>query len=312
MLLSVCVPVYNAEATIEELVRAVRRDLAGIELEIVLVNDGSRDRSEEVCSRLARELDGLKFISLRRNFSEHNAVMCALNHCSGDYAAIIDDDFQNPPSEIPKLLAEATNGWDVVYSKYRKKKHNLFRNLGSRFNDRVATWLLGKPRDLYLSSFKLIKRDVIDEIVKYKGPYPYVDGLILRVTNSIGSAYVEHNPRKVGRSNYTLGRLVGLWLNMFVNFSIKPLRLVTFAGMLLSTACVVLAVVFLVQKLVTPGEPLGWASTIVSVLFIGGVQMVFLGLVGEYLGKLYLDVNGTPQWVVKKKVYSAKSPGSTS
>jgi glycosyltransferase involved in cell wall biosynthesis len=282
MLVSVCVPVYNAEATIEQLVAAVKR------------------------------VDGLRFISLRRNFGEHNAVMCALNHCSGDYAAIIDDDFQNPPSQIARLLEEAKSGWDVVYSKYRRKKHSPFRNLGSRFNDRVATWLLGKPRDLYLSSFKLIKREIIDEIIRYKGPFPYVDGLILRATNNIGSAYVDHNPRRVGRSNYTLGRLVSLWLNTFLNFSTKPLRLVTFFGLVLSVVCVTLAVVFLVQKLVSPSEPLGWASLIVSVLFIGGVQMVFLGLVGEYLAKLYLDVNGTPQWVVKKEVFSAKSSGSTS
>jgi polyisoprenyl-phosphate glycosyltransferase len=176
MRISICIPVYNAQKTIEELVSAVELELHDYELEFVLVNDGSKDKSELVCDLLALKNERVRFISLRRNFGEHNAVMCALNHMTGDVAVIIDDDFQNPPEEIIYLVREIEKGFDVVYSFYADKKHNLFRNMGSQFNDRVASWLLNKPRNLYLSSFKAIRREICDEIIKYKGPFPYVDG----------------------------------------------------------------------------------------------------------------------------------------
>jgi polyisoprenyl-phosphate glycosyltransferase len=307
--ISICIPVYNSERTIAELVERTRAELSphGYGLEFVLVNDGSKDSSDEVCSALAESSDDVTYICLRRNYGEHNAVMCALNHMTGDYAAIIDDDFQNPPSEIIKLVKEAEKGYDVVYSKYRIKKHNWFRNLGSKFNDVMATWLIGKPKDLYLCSFKLIRREVVDEIIKYKGPFPYVDGLLLRVTDSVSSVFVEHSTRKEGKSNYTLGRLVTLWLNMFINFSIKPLRVVTFAGLFTAIACIALACVFIVDKILNPTTSTGWASTIVVVLFTASIQMIFLGIAGEYIGKHYLDRNGTPQWVIRRKRSSGKS-----
>ena len=307
--ISICIPVYNSERTIAELVERTRAELVSYEydLEFVLVNDGSKDSSDQVCTAIAEASDDVTYICLRRNFSEHNAVMCALNHITGDYAVIIDDDFQNPPSEIIKLVREAERGFDVVYAKYHKKKHNWFRNLGSRFNDRMATWLIGKPKDLYLCSFKLIRRELVDEIVKYKGPFPYVDGLLLRVTDSVSAVFVEHSARKEGRSNYTLGKLVNLWLSMFINFSIKPLRMVTFVGLFTALACVILACIFIVDRIMHPDAVQGWASTIVVVLFTSSVQMIFLGIAGEYIGKHYLDRNGTPQWVIRRKHSSGRS-----
>jgi polyisoprenyl-phosphate glycosyltransferase len=299
MRLSVCIPVYNGALTIAPLVEKVAKVFKGRELEIVLVNDGSRDASEEVCNELADRFAYVTAITLRKNFGEHNAVMCALAHCTGDYAAIIDDDFQNPPEEIEKLLGYALKGHDVVYSKYRVKKHNLFRNLGSWFNDVMATALMRKPRELYLSSFKVVARPIIDEIVKYKGPFPYIDGLILRATASISSVYVEHSAREEGRSNYTLGKLVSLWLNMFVNFSIRPMRVISLVGFVTSALSFVLGIAFLVDRLRHPETPPGWASIAVLVLFLGGIQTFALGIIGEYVGKNYLDRNGTPQWTIK-------------
>ncbi len=306
MLLSICIPVYNSEKTIIKLISSIKKELSDYKIEIILVNDGSSDTSEEICTKLAQDDEIIKFISLRRNFGEHNAVMCALNYSEGDYAAIIDDDFQNPPSEIIKLIDEAKKGFDIVYSKYYKKKHNLFRNIGSEFNDIIATWLLNKPKNLYLSSFKIIKKEVIKEIIKYTGPFPYVDGLILRVTNNISSVYVDHKKRVELKSNYTLAKLISLWLNMFINFSIKPLRIFTFIGFFLSLFCIILAIFFIIDKLINPTNPKGWASLIVVVLFIGGIQMVFLGLIGEFIGKMYLDINNTPQWIIKKVVQGKK------
>lgn len=301
MKISICIPVYNGEKTIEDLVNVLIKEFEKDDLEIVLVNDGSKDSSEEVCERLAMEKSEVKFISLRRNFGEHNAVICALNYVTGDYAAIIDDDFQNMPGEIKKLLAIAPDH-DVVYSRYLQKKHHWFRNLGSAFNNYVANHLLNKPKDLYLSSFKVIKKEVVDEIIKYKGPFPYIDGLILRVTNSIGVVKVEHSERKEGKSGYTLSKLISLWLNMFINFSIKPMRMFTVFGVFLFALGLGFSILFVVEKIMDPSISVGWTSIIISVLLLSGVQLVFLGMIGEYLGKQYLDQNGTPQWTVKKEI----------
>lgn len=287
--------------TITALVEEVKKTLHKYEFEIILINDGSKDNSEEVCVNIAKQYDFVKFIALRKNFGEHNAVICGLNYATGDYTVIIDDDFQNPPSEILALINEANKGYDVVYSRYEEKKHHWFRNLGSKFNDLVATWLLDKPNGLYLSSFKLIRKEVVEEIVKYKGPFPYIDGLILRVTDNIGTKTVEHTKRVEGESNYTLSKLISLWLNMFVNFSIKPLRIATVVGVAISVCSFIFGIYFIAEKLLYQDTSMGWTSLIVSILFLSGIQLIFLGIIGEYLGKQYLDQNGTPQWVIKKE-----------
>lgn len=297
--LSVIVPVYNSESTIKPLVDEVFACLDSRIKEIILVNDGSSDRSEEICHQMADQDSRIVFLSLRRNFGEHNAVMCGLNYVTGDYAVIIDDDFQNPPEEIIKLVQEAEKGFDVVYSAYEQKKHSAVRNWMSATNDRIASFLLDKPKDLYLSSFKLISAPVIKEIIKYKGPFPYVDGLLLRVTNRISSVQVVHQKRQEGKSTYTLRKLLNLHLNMFFNFSIAPLRLATTMGVCLFALGFVLSILFIIEKFTHPNIPLGWTSLVVSLFMLCGLQMVFLGLIGEYLGKQYLDQNGTPQWVVK-------------
>ena len=214
MKLSICIPVYNGADTIGKLVEKLQETFKIYEVEIVMANDGSRDNSSEVCQKLVENYSNCRFIDLRRNNGEHNAVMCTLNYCTGDYAVIIDDDLQNPPEEILKLLEEIQKGYDVVYSKYHQKKHHWFRNFGSKINDIFATWLLEKPKNLYLCSFKIINRAVINEIIKYKGPFPYIDGLILRCTSNISSVFVQHNARTSGKSNYTLSKLIHLWFGV--------------------------------------------------------------------------------------------------
>ena len=230
MKVSVVVPVYNGSSSIVSLTEKVINELGDHLKEIVLVNDGSPDNSHDVCKKLSLNSPLIKFISLRKNFGEHNAVMCGLNYVQGAVAVIIDDDFQNPPEEIMKLVKKLEEGYDVVYSYYGKKRHNLFRNIGSKLNNYFANKLLGKPKDLYLSSFKAIRKEIIPDIISYRGPFPYVDGLILRVTNNIGKVKVNHEKRKQGQSNYTLYKLISLYFNMFFNFSIKPLRIFTIMG----------------------------------------------------------------------------------
>ena len=304
MRLSIIIPVYNGAASIGDLVTALEAELAArYDLEVVLVNDASpSDNSAEVCEQIARGNRWVKFLDLSRNFGEHNAVMVGLNFCTGDAAVIIDDDFQNPPSEVAKLVDKLNEGYDVVYARYDKKMHHGLRNLGSRFNNLAASILIKKPRGLYLSSFKALTRFVIDELVKYTGPYPYVDGLILRFTGNPATVLVEHRAREQGRSGYTLRKLVSLWLNMFTNFSILPLRVATILGFGFALIGMVGAAVFFIEKLRRPDLPAGWASLIISLFVISGVQLFALGVVGEYLGRLFLKDNGNPQFVVRKKV----------
>ncbi len=301
--ISVVVPVYNGAKTIKALVNDLKKALSGLfDLEIVLVNDGSSDNSAKVCLDISEKDTKIKFVSLSRNFGEHNAVMAGLNFCTGDVAVIIDDDFQNPPSEIIKLIHEIDKGYDIVYSYYDKKEHNFMRNLGSKFNNIVATILIGKPRKLYLSSFKAISRFVINELIKHTDPYPYIDGIILRITRHYSTVLVQHNSRQAGKSNYTIHKLLSLWLNMFTNFSILPLRITTVTGFLFAIIGFAGAVFFLIEKIQNPDLPVGWASIIISLFVISGVQLMGLGMIGEYLGRMFMSNNGKPQFVVRKAV----------
>src|SRR5687767_4758790 len=221
---SIVIPVYRGGESIAHLVPALRESLSAYyELEIILVNDGSPDHSAAVCRGLAADFEEVKFVNLSRNFGEHNAVMAGLRYVTGECAVIMDDDCQNPPEEVTKLVEELCRGYDVVFACYEKKHHSWLRNLGSRFNNEVATILLHKPRDLYLSSFKAISRFAIDEVVRYSGPYPYLDGLLLRFTSNYSRVTVRHVSRAGGSSGYTMRKLISLWLNMFTNFSVLPL-----------------------------------------------------------------------------------------
>jgi len=300
--LSLVIPVYNAAGTIGPLVDQIVRVFGSSPFEVVLVNDGSEDESETVCAELANKYpQTVVFVHLSRNFGEHNAVLAGFMQSRGNYIAVLDDDGQNPPEEVKRMLEDLKRkNYDVIYGHYIEKKHSAFRNLGSWFNDRIATIMLHKPKDLYLSSFKVMNRFVVNEIVKYRGPYPYTDGLIYRVTRNIGQIPVEHRVSARGRSRYTLRRLVRLWLNMFLNFSIKPLRLSIYVGLITSCLSVVALVAILVDRLwITPNVTLGIPTVLGTIVLLAGIQLMILGLVGEYLGRLYLDQTGTPQYVVR-------------
>lgn len=301
MSLAIVIPVYNASSTIEELVNELTSLYSILDLEIILVNDCSVDQTDQLCKKIQKEQKHVKYISLRRNYGEHNAVICGLNFVSKEVAVIMDDDFQNPPSEVQKLYDEIQKGYDVVYSRYKKKEHHPFRNFGSWMNHLISGFLLKKPKGLYLSSFKAIRNEVIDEIVKYKGPYPYIDGLLLRVTNQIGTVETIHAARKTGSSNYTISKLISLYLNMFCNFSVKPLRIITAVGFMAFVIGTLFSIVFIIEKFMRPETPLGWASIITSVFVFSGLQLIFLGLIGEYIGKSYMSENQTPQWTIKEK-----------
>lgn len=308
--LSIVIPVYNAEKTIHRLVDELIRDLDfHCRLEIILVNDNSIDRSEEVCISLYEKYKKvIKFYSLSMNVGEHSAVMAGLNKATGDYIVIMDDDFQNPISEVVKLVnAALENDHDVVYSYYEKKRHSLFRNLGSWFNDRVANLMLKKPKNLYLSSFKILNRFLVDEIIKYHAPFPYIDGLILQVTDKIWKVKVEHHERQESRSGYTFKKLTLLWLNMFTNFSILPLRSSIILGLIFALVGLALGIYTVIEKILYPDLPIGFASLIVSISVFSGIQLIMLGVVGEYIGRVFLSLNRKPQYTIKKIYESPKS-----
>ncbi|GAB3801493.1 glycosyltransferase family 2 protein [Spirosoma humi] len=301
MHLSVVIPVYNSERTIAPLVDRLQTCLSERLVEIILVNDGSSDRSEIVCQELEDRFDNVQFISLRRNFGEFNAVLCGLTQAEGAYVVIIDDDFQNPPESILTLVQTAETGqYDVVYSRYAQKKHHWFRNVGSWLVNTLTTYSIDKPRDLYLSSFKLIRQEVVREIIRYQGPYPYIDGLIFRTTRNISSVEVPHNARLDGHSNYTIRKLISLFLNVFIGYSLWPIRVFTVLGAALFGLGFLSGVLLLAGWLLHGITLAGWAVITWAIVTGLGIQLLFLGVLGEYLGKLFMAYSGLPAYVVKK------------
>jgi glycosyltransferase involved in cell wall biosynthesis len=290
--LSIVIPVYNGAGSIRALVDSLHAELKAFTYEIILVNDGSRDGSAKVCTELAQIHPRLTFVNLRKNFGEFNAVMCGLHYVQGKYAVIIDDDFQNPPSEIEKLYRKAEEeDFDVVYSYYEDKRHHWFRNLGSQIINILTTYLLKKPKNLYLSSFKLIKKEVVDEIIKSKTPHPYIDGLIFQITHNVGKERVRHMDRKEGASNYTVSKLVSLTLTILFGYSLIPLRLTLLAG-LMSIAFSLLYMILYALEIINH-----WGSPII--IFMCGVILCALALLGEYVGKSFLILSGKPQFVIR-------------
>jgi undecaprenyl-phosphate 4-deoxy-4-formamido-L-arabinose transferase len=301
--ISIVIPVYNGALSIDRLVdELIARISPVFNIEIVLVNDCSPDNSEEVCIGITKKHpEFVSFYSLAMNVGEHNTVMAGLNKATGDYAVIIDDDFQNPVSEVIKLTDYMINSnYDVVYTYYEEKKHSIFRNLGSQFNDKVANIMLKKPKDLYMSSFKIINRFLINEVIKYDLPYPYIDGLILRRTSNIGKIKVSHTERQLGKSNYTLRKLISLWMNMFTNFSILPLRISIVLGFIFSFIGFLISIDAIIEKIFNPNVPQGYTFIVIIISFYAGIQLIAIGMVGEYLGRMFMAHNKKPQYSIRK------------
>jgi glycosyltransferase involved in cell wall biosynthesis len=305
--LSFVIPVYRGADTVAAVVDAIATLRVDGGHEVILVNDGSPDHSAEVCRELSRRTDiAVTFVNLSRNFGEHNAVITGLRYTQGDYVVTVDDDLQNPIAEAFRLYQHARAGdWDVVYTRYARKQHAAWRNLGSRFANWVGDWLLDKPKGLYLSSFRCMNALVVSHVIRYQGPFPYIDGLALQVAGRLDSIEVEHQPRHQGRSNYTLRRLVRLWLNLFVNFSVKPLRVATIAGLIFVVLGAIGTLAVLAEAMLGR-TPAGWASLTAVTLVLSGVQLLMLGVFGEYLGHIALTANGKPQSAVREVVAPAQ------
>ncbi len=305
--ISIVVPVYNSSGCLPELVRRINEAVAHMNrsFEIILVNDSSKDDSWNVICRLAGADRRVRGILLRKNFGQDAAIMAGLNEIRGNYAVIMDDDLQHDPCYIPKLYAEIEKGFDVVYGKYIFKRQAQWKNAGSWLNDKAATFLLKKPADVYLSPYKIIAFTVVSEICKYQGAYPYVDGLLFRVTNRFSQVAIEHHDRVAGKGNYTLIRSLMVWSNLATNFSVFPLRLATAVGLAAAAGGIILALAMFIERLINPNWPAGQASIIVSVLTLGGIQLFAIGVLGEYIGRTYLNINHQPQFVIAEKADGA-------
>lgn len=300
--LSIVVPVYRSATILPVLIQQIQESMIAEGLsdafEVILVNDAGPDDSWNVIQNLAATYSFIRGINLRKNAGQHNAIMAGLHHVRGGIVAIMDDDLQHPPSALGNILRALNNGHDVCYTKYLNRQHVWWKQAGSRFNDYVATQLLGKPKGLYLSSFKAMKREIVEEIIKYDGPYTYIDGLILDVTRSITTVDITHRSRHEGDSTYDIRRLLSLWLKMATSFSILPLRFATCVGFAMAALSMLMVVFVIVAKVLHPEFPPGWASLIAVMLFIGGVQTLCIGMIGEYLGRTYLKLNHRQQFII--------------
>ena len=311
---SIVVPVYRSEAILPHLVDKVQAALRAspepISYELILVNDVSPDRSWDVIKRLAAEYAFVRGICLTRNVGQHNATMAGLRHVNGDIVVIMDDDLQHPPEAILSLIQAVRADQDVCYTKYANRQHEACKKIGSWFNDRVATLLLQKPPGLYLSSFKALRRQISDEVIKYDGPYAYIDGLILDITRRITAIEIQHQQRFVGSGNYDLRRSLSLGLKMATSFSGFPLRLATAIGLMMTALSAIAVTTIVIRKILHPELQAGWASLIATILFVGGIQTFCLGMLGEYLGRAYLKLNKKPQFVVRERVGGEAGPAA--
>ena len=306
--ISFVIPCYRSENSLIKVVDEINeemRSLNSYSFEVILVNDSSPDNTLNTISELTQKYNNIIGIDMAKNFGQHAALMAGFHFVSGDIVVCLDDDGQTPPSETHKLLEKIEEGYDAVYAKYIKKEHSLFRNLGSKANSFMAEKMLNKPKELYISSFFAINRVVLDEILRYNNPYPYVIGLVLRSTNKICNVVVEHHAREEGSSGYSLKKLINLWMNGFTSFSVKPLRIATYSGFFAAIFGVLYLIFVIILKFSNnPDTPLGWPSIMSAIFFIGGMNLMVLGMIGEYIGRMYICMNNSPQFVIRKVMKS--------
>ena len=304
MKISFVIPCYGSESTITNVINEINAvvDVSEYKYEIILVNDSSPDEVIKVIKGLALADKKIKVIDLAKNFGQHSALMAGYAHASGDILVSLDDDGQTPANEVFNLIKKLNEGYDVVVARYPDKKHNVLRNIGSYINDVMAQVLIGKPKDLYLSSFFVVKRFVINEMLNYKNSYPYIAGLLLRTTNKIANVDVTHRDRSNGKSGYTFSKLLSLWINGFTAFSVKPLRISISFGIIFAVIGFIVGIYTVINKFLNPSVPLGWSSTTALLSFLGGIILIVLGMVGEYVGRIYISINNNPQYVIRETI----------
>ena len=302
--ISFVIPCYRSENTVGSVVDEIVGTVTGhggYDYEIILINDNSPDRVIDTIKALSKANPRVKGLDLSRNFGQHSAIMAGFTYLTGDIVVCLDDDGQSPANEVFKLIDKLCD-FDLVFAEYKNKQHSCFRNFGSKVNDMMACWLLSKPKDLKIMSYFACRRYVVDEVLRYENPYPYMSGLLLRATKKVTNVEVNHRERVEGSSGYSLKKLLLLWINGFTSFSVKPLRFATFLGFITAAAGFLFGIYVIIHKIVVPESLLGWSSTMAVLLFIGGMIMLMLGMVGEYVGRIYLSINRAQQFVIRDRI----------
>ncbi|WP_296022569.1 glycosyltransferase family 2 protein [uncultured Treponema sp.] len=300
--ISVVIPVYKSEQGISELTKQISDALKDFNWELILVNDCSPDNSWTEIKKVAAENNNITGINLRKNGGQDLAILAGLNHAKGKWIVIMDDDLQHSPYDIPKLYTQAQKGFDVVYADFKQKKQKLWKNLGSWLNGKVSEITLGKPKGIYLSPFKIVSGSVVKEMCKLNNLFPYIDGLIFQVTKNITQINIEHHKREYGKSNFTLLKSMQVFFRMMFGFSTFPLNFATYIGFFSATMGFVLAIYFLVKFLLGLEPLTGWTSLIMVILILGGLILLALGIIGKYVGQMYLTINNSPKYIVKETV----------
>lgn len=300
--ISVVIPVYNSENCLEELNEQVSNALQHVNYELILVNDKSRDKSWDKIVALAKVNTRIKGISLKKNSGQDNAIMAGLGQAVGQYVVVMDDDLQHSPFDIIKLYEKCKEGYDICYGLFTDKKQTLWKNAGSQLNNTLAEVFLKKPKGLYLSPFKIIRGEVIKEVIQYNGPFPYLDGIVLSITSNIAQVELVHHKRFDGKSNYSLFKSVSVFLKHATGYSLYPLRIATIIGIMAASLSFLLGLYFILDFLTNAAHVEGWITLVLLIVFFNGLILMCLGLVGEYIGRIYLTITSKRQYVIDKLI----------
>lgn len=302
--ISFIIPCYKSAGTIKKVIGEISETverMAVNDYEIIAVDDCSPDNVFDVLKQVGHDNSRIKALRFSKNFGQHSGMIAGVQHSKGSICVFLDDDGQCPIDHLTELLTPLNDGFDVSIAEYGRKKQSLFKNVGSSFNELVANILTDKPKHIQMGNFMAFKRFVADEMARYSGPYPYISGLMFRTSIRIINVPMQERTRMEGETTYTFRKLVSLWIDSFTAFSMKPLRAATIAGLGASFLGVALAIFTITRKIIRPSIAAGWSSIIAIMLLIGGLILFVLGIIGEYIGRIYMTVNETPQYVIAEK-----------
>ena len=304
-IISFVIPCYGSEKTITPVIDEIKNVVNqnnDYDYEIIAVNDHSPDGVWNVLKDIANIDKKVKLINLAKNMNRPGAIMAGLSKVNGDYIIMMDDDGQCPMENLWKLIKPLEEGHDVAMAKYTQYKQNIFKSFGTIVNRKMTEVIMEKPKDINFTNFIAAQRFIIDEIVKYKNPYPYFTGLFLRTTSDFVNVEMEERKRISGSTTFTLKKMISLWMNGFTAFSIKPLRISTIIGFIVAALGFIYGIYTIIHKIVVPTVPVGYSSIMAILLFIGGIIMLMIGMIGEYIGRIYISINNSPQYVLKEKI----------
>lgn len=301
--ISIVIPVYNSSSIIEDLHKRIAQAI-NVSYEIIFVNDCSKDDSWKKIVSLSKQHRSITGINLRKNSGQDNALLAGIRIAKGNYCVIMDDDLQHNPEDIIHLYNECKKGFDVCFANFTSKKQTIVKNIGSNTSGKVAEILVSKPKGIYLSPFKIINRSTVSEISKFAGPYPYIDGIILTITQNLTQVDVEHQARLSGKSTYTFSKSVSVFMKLFTGFSVLPLRLATITGCIATLVGFILLLNYFYDYFIAKNFIEGWTTVVVLIIFFGGLILITLGIIGEYIGRMYLTLNNKPQYSISEIVRS--------